>query len=134
MSTTELSDLEALLEQALPDPKGYLDRVLGQLLDRLDSGATTVAPTVVGGLEADVHERLEDRNLLLAAALGACECWGEDPTCPVCSGEGSVAWTDPDPVLFEEYVSPAARKLTSPTAPRGAGGPVTRESQTGGVT
>jgi hypothetical protein len=106
VSGTELSDLEALLERVLPDPMGFADRLLSQLMDRLaaDNGA---APTIVTGYDAEAHEALADRQLLLAAALGACDCWGQDPHCAVCSGEGRSGWTEPDADLFAEYVEPA---------------------------
>lgn len=120
MTTTELGELESLLERALPDPRAFMDRVLGQLLDRLAADQNTAERTVVAGFDAAVHERLEDRNVLLAAALGACECWGEDPACPGCGGDGAAAWTDPDPELYGEYVGPATRRLAQPT-PRGDG-------------
>jgi hypothetical protein len=108
MTTTELHDLEALLERALPDPMGFVDRVLGQLLDRLAETPAGPAPAVVAGYEAELHQRLEDRNVVLAAALGACECWGEQPDCPECHGAGSSGWQQPDPALYDELVRPAA--------------------------
>lgn len=107
MAATELHDLEALLERALPDPKGFLDRVVGQLLDRLAVDTPGTAPAVVAGYDAKQHQRLEDRSVVLAAALGACECWGEEPSCDDCRGSGSPGWLPPDPELFDELVRPA---------------------------
>ena len=47
----------------------------------------------------------------LAIALGACYvCWGEDPECDLCNGEGGPAWADPDPELFRLYVLPAVER------------------------
>ena len=47
----------------------------------------------------------------LAAALGACYlCWGEDPDCGLCQGEGAPSWKDPDPDLFRLYVLPAVKR------------------------
>lgn len=111
MSTTELHDLEALLERALPDPRNFINRVLEQLLDRV-STETPQGHTVVAGYDATLHQRLEDRNAVLAAALGACECWGEERDCPVCGGAGTSGWVPPDPVLYDEYVSPAVEHRT----------------------
>ena len=45
--------------------------------------------------------------MLLAAALGACECWGLRANCDLCWGQGSAGWIQPDPELFEEFVQPA---------------------------
>lgn len=46
------------------------------------------------------------RNAFLAGALGACECWGEDPACRVCDGEGQAGLFEPDPAAFEAIVAP----------------------------
>jgi hypothetical protein len=97
MTTSELTQVEALLERVLPDPAGFIQRVLQQMVDRLSSA----------------HEGLADTNLVLAAALGACDCWGQDPECPICSGEGSAGWTEPDARLYAEYVEPAARRYAA---------------------
>lgn len=51
--------------------------------------------------------------VVLAAALGACDCWGLRGDCPTCRGKGSAGWIDPDVDLFHEYVSPAAARLSS---------------------
>ncbi|MBI4902281.1 MAG: hypothetical protein HY820_01515 [Acidobacteria bacterium] len=48
----------------------------------------------------------------LAAALGACYlCWGDDPACDSCRGEGAPGWGDPDPDLFAEMIVPALKKI-----------------------
>ena len=108
MSATELAQVEALIERMLPDPQGFAERVLQQMVDRLRTelpGAES--RSFVAGPESPVHEALVDRNEALAVAVGACRCWGDDPRCPICSGEGSAGWTEPDPGLFAEYVEPA---------------------------
>jgi hypothetical protein len=97
MTTSELAQVEALVARVLPDPAGFIQRVLQQMVDRLSSTRDGVA----------------DTNLVLAAALGACDCWGQDPECAICSGDGSAGWTEPDARLYAEYVEPAARRYAA---------------------
>jgi hypothetical protein len=54
---------------------------------------------------------LVERASELAAALGACDCWGDDPDCPFCHGGGTPGWMPPDRRLFAVYVYPAIRTL-----------------------
>ena len=112
MSSTELGNLEALLEQVLPDPQGYAERVVQQLLDRLAATPQVSGSSIAG----TVDQTLVDRNLILAAALGACECWGEDADCPACAGAGAAGWVRPDPKLYEAYVRPARSAQHTRTA------------------
>jgi len=71
-------------------------------------------------------DELADRNLTLAAALGACDCWGQDDGCPVCEGVGGPGWLPPDRQLFAAYVYPAMRAIGraggSPGGPSGPNG------------
>src|SRR5688500_15458651 len=62
---------------------------------------------------AAYFEELLDRNSSLAAALGACDCWGAAPHCPICEGEGSPGWMLPDRELFKVYVQPALSIMTN---------------------
>lgn len=114
MSTSELADVEALLERVLPDPSGFAQRVLDQLMGRLSGSPTPDQPDLVLVPERGSTEELTDHNLLLAAALGACDCWGADPGCPVCQGTGASGWTEPDPALFAVYVTPAVARARGP--------------------
>ena len=57
------------------------------------------------------YEDLKQRNSALAKALGACECWGEDPNCFSCLGEGSPGWNIPDKNLFLVFVVPALKAM-----------------------
>lgn len=50
---------------------------------------------------------MQQRNMELAQALGACVCWGEIKQCTVCSGRGKPGWQDPEEDLFLHYVGPA---------------------------
>jgi hypothetical protein len=112
MSTSELAELETLLVRVLPDPKGYAERVLQELLDRVTGVAPGGdQPWAVASDEPGADQMLVERNVLLAAALGACDCWGTDPACDICAGEGSPGWTEPDHRLYVEYVEPATRRM-----------------------
>ena len=62
--------------------------------------------------QPDADEAPADINILLAAALGACECWGLRADCDLCQGQGSAGWTEPDPELFDEFVGPAIARLS----------------------
>jgi hypothetical protein len=117
-ATSELAAVESLLMHVLPDPMGFAERVLGELAQRLTSepgaAGSAAGPDVVPGQVTLDHEVLVERNLLLAAALGACECWAEDAGCPVCLGKGSAGWVPPDPELYAAFVAPAAVRSGSP--------------------
>lgn len=54
---------------------------------------------------------LVERNSVLAAAVGACDCWGERSNCSFCLGEGSAGWVRPDKQFFTSYVYPAVRAM-----------------------
>lgn len=120
MSGSELAEIEALLLRVLPDPMGFAERLLGELAERLAATPASSPPDVVqGSFELPSDQSLVDRNVLLAAALGACDCWGEDPECDECSGEGTVAWVPPDPELYDEYVKPAVMRASTDDAAAG---------------
>jgi hypothetical protein len=133
MAVTELEELQALLERVLPDPSGFAQRLLLQLMAQFgqsaqpgasafDSGARAFYTAATGDDAAasnivitpeppDADDTPTNTNLLLAAALGACECWGLRADCDVCRGQGSAGWTEPVPDLFYEFVGPAIAKL-----------------------
>jgi hypothetical protein len=134
MSATELDEVRALIERVLPDPAGYAQRLLLQVMTQFGPGAEAGATGFYQGASAfysattdqDVtasemvitpdqhatHEVPVDTNILLAAALGACECWGMRANCHLCHGLGTAGWTEPVPELFEEFVGPAIAKLS----------------------
>lgn len=56
------------------------------------------------------YESALERNAELAAACGACVCFGQ-PHCPDCGGEGKPGWQVPDASLFRQYVSPVLERL-----------------------
>ena len=113
MSGNELRDLESLLTSVLADPSGFGQRLVEQVVDRLGTVSVpgTGPPRTVPGTLADEQEEAQDRQILLAAALGACECWGSDPECRSCGGDGMSGWHVPDAQLYEEFVTPAISRL-----------------------
>ncbi len=127
MSTTELDEVQTLLEHVLPDPGGYAQRLLRQAATRWGQDAGSPATTfytayATASVDDDgdgapeppaVDDPLTDTNLLLAVALGACECWGLRASCDLCEGHGTAGWTDPDPALFDELVMPAVIRLSA---------------------
>jgi len=108
ISTSELAQVEALLARVLPDPAGFVQRVLEEMVGRMTA----------------TDEGLTDRDTLLAAAVGACDCWGEDLNCPICSGEGAPGWAQPNAHLYAEYVAPAVLRYGA-RAPEPDGHPTT---------
>jgi hypothetical protein len=131
MGTTELQDVQALLERVLPDPSGFAERLLQQVMARwAQSGEPPAAAfyttataqdvtgddTVLSAGQPDPDEPPIDTNLLVAAAVGACECWGLQAGCRTCHGRGSSGWAVPDPELFQEFIGPAIARLSSMSA------------------
>jgi hypothetical protein len=148
MAVTELEEVQALLEHVLPDPSGFAQRLLLQLMAQFgqsagpgaggfDSGARAFYTAATGddATASNIFITPEPpaadevpvgTNLLLAGALGACECWGLRVDCDVCRGRGSAGWTEPVPELFYEFVGPAIARLPDVPAddleePAGAG-------------
>ncbi len=130
MSVTELDEVQALLDKVLPDPAGFAQRLVLQVLGRWggQSAAAAAAPfttpfrtpssfttataedvteTVATAAGWPSYEAPVDMNILLSAALGACECWGLRPGCELCGGRGCAGWTQPDRELYDEFVRPA---------------------------
>jgi hypothetical protein len=143
MNTIELDEVQALLNKVLPDPAGFAQRLLLQALGRWGQpGAGGPAasftdpfrapPSFTTAAAEDVTDEDPaatlppvDTNILLAAALGACECWGMLPRCELCHGGGVAGWTEPDPELFDEFVRPAVAAMArfSPPADDSGGRP-----------
>lgn len=127
MTASELDDVSALLQRVLPDPTGFAERLMDQLMDRWgiptpagpsgdgtgrasDDGGT--APVVLAPSYAPQSlDSLADSNVLLASALGACDCWGMQGDCVVCKGKGTPGWIQPDVELFQVFVGPAVQRL-----------------------
>jgi hypothetical protein len=51
------------------------------------------------------------RNGKLARALGACDCWGELPSCDRCGGRGAPGWRRPHLPSFNLLVRPVIQKM-----------------------
>ncbi|WP_375769425.1 hypothetical protein NR798_00665 [Archangium gephyra] len=64
-------------------------------------------------LDFAAYESVVERNAELAAACGACACFGQ-PHCPDCGGEGKPGWQMPDASLFRMYVAPVLERLGAP--------------------
>ncbi len=118
MSTTELGELEELLERVLPDPRGFAERVFEQLMQRLSMQVPDGAAPVIDSYDAASYQALVDRNMILAAAVGACDCWGFEPGCPECGGAGAAGWLKPDAGLYDEFVEPAVRRMADTFGPQ----------------
>jgi hypothetical protein len=131
MPGTELDEVQALLERVRPDPTGFAQRLLVQVMTRFgdmpepdptifyaadDEPAITVPAEPMFYPDSDSDSGpgpgIEvDTNLLLAAALGACRCWGLRADCEVCVGRGCTGWVRPDRELFDELVQPAVARM-----------------------
>lgn len=61
----------------------------------------------MAGSALNQYAAISSRDVELANALGACTCWGENPNCHQCEGEGSPGWSLPETQAFKEYVQPA---------------------------
>ena len=48
-----------------------------------------------------------DVNASFSSAVGACECWGEDPECEKCSGEGVPGHFEVNQEAFNTYIKPS---------------------------
>ncbi len=138
MAITELDEVQALLDHVLPDPAGFAQRLAMQVVTRWggqpagtaarafyanvatdDATRPTAGPTTVITPDWAVRDEPPvDMSLLLATALGACDCWGLQADCVACRGHGSVGWTEPDPELFVEFVQPAVARLSGEHEPR----------------
>jgi hypothetical protein len=108
-------------------PELVIATALGNRLARAVSGGDPAAPDdwrAVPGRAVAPYEQLVERNAVLALALGACDCWGQQPDCPICDGAGEPGWVPPDRTMFASYVYPAVRAIkglgASPVAGRRA--------------
>jgi hypothetical protein len=131
-AAADADDVQALLERVRPDPSGFAQRLLVQVMarfgdvpepdpaifftedDELDDRA---GPTITVPVEPMSRPDPEvDTNMLLAAALGACQCWGLRAGCEVCAGNGCTGWVRPDRELFDELIRPAVALVSGDTA------------------
>jgi hypothetical protein len=143
MTTSELHDLQVVLGRVLPDPGGFVERLLEQLLGRV-AGTRPEPIRVTPGevVSPDLSTPEPPRDVrgdaldLLAMALGACGCWGLDTACSACAGGGGPGWREPDWELFEDLIGPALARLpdvppTRADEPDGRPHPKTRRPDAG---
>ena len=96
-------------------PELLIATALGNRLARVVASEALPASAGLPGLSARPdqaladYEELIERNSVLAAALGACDCWGEQLDCAFCDGAGAPGWVLPDRQMFATYVYPAVR-------------------------
>lgn len=114
------ADLHAFKELLARVPMAEEQRSLMELLFSLEQhvdveGEAVRAPQEDAAVSPSVQQELADLrevNDTVAAALGACRvCWGGDPGCPACAGQGRAGWRAPDRALFQELVVPAVRRV-----------------------
>lgn len=123
MSQSELTDLQAIIIQILPDPKAYAQRVLNQFVERtLQLTPTGPELKEESAYPDDAKESTAAQTLLIAAALGACDCWGRRPDCPACSGEGQILFFTPEASLYEQFILPVAKRMAAMEEPDGQNG------------
>jgi hypothetical protein len=84
----------------------------------IDAPPVDAAPSALDELAARLEAAQEEIKLLrwrcdaVAGALGACGlCWGQEPSCRACRGQGGPGRCIPDEQLFREFVVPAVRLM-----------------------
>lgn len=90
-------DLRALVEAA-SRPDHPLGQLVGALLARSQGADPDPEPSPIDSRALLLERRcrlLAARNRMLAEAFGACRCWGGDPTCRRCGGDGAPGWEAP---------------------------------------
>jgi hypothetical protein len=124
VSGTELEEILALVQRVLPDPSGFAERLVQQAVVWWADQSRTGDAAADGAHQLDDDRTiavtpepsrvaLHESNKLLAAALGACECWGDDRDCGRCAGQGASGWLEPDADLFQLFVGPAVERLST---------------------
>ncbi len=116
MNAELLQALMAGLNQSAPAADNRLQLLQG-LLQQLQGPSTNPHSDPEKRARAKARARrvlrrnaeLERRVALLARALGACDCWGEDPACEHCAGRGRAGAYACNPELFALFVLPAVR-------------------------
>jgi hypothetical protein len=110
-----LTSSEIFANISAEPPEELLATAFGNwLAGIIDNESSTASTPTAGRSRADrICKELADRNVVLAAALGACNCcWGSNFDCPVCAGAGAPGWIQPEEQLYIAYVDPAIRAFT----------------------
>ena len=55
-------------------------------------------------------------NACFAGAVGACECWGDDPDCEKCRGQGKPGSFAIQEQAFQYYIDPVLKKSRVPSS------------------
>src|SRR3954467_7081479 len=91
---------EMLSGESFTAPDELLAAALGSWLAKKFDDKDSPSPSVVAEFaepdDPPPCDVLVERDRRLAAALGACQCWGEQPDCANCDGSGSPGWVRPD--------------------------------------
>lgn len=57
------------------------------------------------------HQQWRDWNRQASSATGACQCWGFDPNCPDCQGQGIAGTFEVDVPGFQRLMQPFVARL-----------------------
>lgn len=145
MDPVQLSSALAAMTGRPDDPtvRGFAQLLISALRDDDDEKKDRVARTAQRRRRAmqqvaqvqRLIQNMAARNVFIAGALGACECWGADPSCEHCSGRGAPGAFEPDAAAFAAIVEPLQQRrpqLFHPLTPDGASGAATRDTEPGG--
>ena len=87
-----------------------VEEVLGEITDQ-EQAKEADQITVNQQLLEQLNHELELKSTL-AYALGACEtCFGLEPECEVCQGNGTPGYYSPELDLFNQWILPAVRRI-----------------------
>ncbi|MEO1027816.1 MAG: hypothetical protein AAFX02_02050 [Pseudomonadota bacterium] len=123
--TGDLTDLLDLMGIDLSESqRGQLDLIARlqtavQDQGRPQSRRRRPAPESEKAIESlkTINEGLQAHSEMIACALGACpDCWGADPDCTECAGQGQPGFFLPDMVCFQTFVIPAIRRVLAEQA------------------
>lgn len=86
----------------------FIDSLAAKIIDFVKHADTAA---IAHNAMSSVIEQLRIRNARMALAVGACECFGDDVSCPHCAGSGAPGWRLPDRSHFTAMVRPAMEKV-----------------------
>ena len=117
MSEPNLTDIAAQLGVTPTPQMQLLAQLLAQRSQPSDDGdderdeEQRAAQERAARRQRRTFEHLREMNQQLAAACGACVCWGRFASCPRCSGLGVAGSADVDPAMFRKHVEPALLRM-----------------------
>lgn len=59
----------------------------------------------------NLKNQVVERNQVMASSLGACTCWGFDPTCGHCNGNGIPGTQEVNTEYFQQLILPFFQKI-----------------------